>query len=681
MSQESVLGDSQGMRNVEMNQGDCDQQETEDMEDGGSRTITVPGIGTFGRLGGFWYRWNEETNTFLGIPAEEQQIAEMNIAHYVNTGQWIYSPEIQNVQSLPTTQQQGPPRPDQLRDNPRGEMRIEASDLPRQGPGTGNSLGWQSATQEYRKPNGSAREVMVGPRQLGSQAQGSIPRSIPILANPQVYNNPQGSFGPSGSPKLDASPGRANSSLQRSPSAIRPTPGRVGSPNYQNRAWQAPNPKVMSATNEGEVIEDPIHPYLRDVDPAWGINMSDEELIRSFQELQQHCLPCIGKVVKAVEVDPYRGKVRLEQLQRAAVILHTMDLMPTIAKVEEWAVGRLHQELDARVLQVRLLSRKHFLIILASEDDRRKKNRSDGQPGENAEEQDPTNTSDEDNSEFDSEDDLSEEEADAGLEMEIEKGNTDLPEQQNLKDPATGEQVEVQPGELETIHEDGIDQEQMEESRQQGGGNNINLSIQNAIFSPEARPAHKRRDLGEGNDGSRRMSFHPADLQQRIVEKGRSTQLTTKQDQNRDHIGRKSSRAIYCIIDYTFNDKGGAALIIRPDIKVVRAGVRGTGTVAWRILEINQQRIGVASVYSPSGDVRRRRELYDWLKDLGDGNSWALAGDWNMVLNAEDSIGPTPLAKGEELRHWRSMDGAWDLVDAFHIASKTKGPFFTRQAI
>ncbi|KAL3696686.1 hypothetical protein R1sor_010762 [Riccia sorocarpa] len=51
-----------------------------------------------------------------------------------------------------------------------------------------------------------------------------------------------------------------------------------------------------------------------------------------------------------------------------------------------------------------------------------------------------------------------------------------------------------------------------------------------------------------------------------------------------------------------------------------------------------------------------------------------------MTLNKEDSIGPTPLLQGSPLRRWRALDQTGDLLDVYHAAGRTEGPFFTRQA-
>ncbi|KAL3692979.1 hypothetical protein R1sor_006630 [Riccia sorocarpa] len=101
------------------------------------------------------------------------------------------------------------------------------------------------------------------------------------------------------------------------------------------------------------------------------IGQPDEEMFGAFEEFRKNAVPCVGKVVRVVDVDPLLGKIRMEQLRRAAVILHTMDVMPTPKKMEEWAQKCLHQELGVTILQVRQLSRKHFLIILESEENKK----------------------------------------------------------------------------------------------------------------------------------------------------------------------------------------------------------------------------------------------------------------------------------------------------------------------
>ncbi|KAL3697876.1 hypothetical protein R1sor_011952 [Riccia sorocarpa] len=52
-----------------------------------------------------------------------------------------------------------------------------------------------------------------------------------------------------------------------------------------------------------------------------------------------------------------------------------------------------------------------------------------------------------------------------------------------------------------------------------------------------------------------------------------------------------------------------------------------------------------------------------------------------MVENRKDSIGPSPVARGPELRKWNQCVNQGDLIDGWLAAVQTKGPWFTRQAL
>ncbi|KAL3684704.1 hypothetical protein R1sor_002726 [Riccia sorocarpa] len=55
-------------------------------------------------------------------------------------------------------------------------------------------------------------------------------------------------------------------------------------------------------------------------------------------------------------------------------------------------------------------------------------------------------------------------------------------------------------------------------------------------------------------------------------------------------------------------------------------------------------------------------------------------GDMNMVEYRRDTIGPSPLLKGRELRKWTLNENAGDLIDVWLEAVSSKRPWYTRQA-
>ncbi|KAL3689065.1 hypothetical protein R1sor_015374 [Riccia sorocarpa] len=56
-------------------------------------------------------------------------------------------------------------------------------------------------------------------------------------------------------------------------------------------------------------------------------------------------------------------------------------------------------------------------------------------------------------------------------------------------------------------------------------------------------------------------------------------------------------------------------------------------------------------------------------------------GDMNMVEYRSNTIGPSPLIRGRELRNWTLCANGGDQTDLWLAAVNTKGPWFTRQAM
>ncbi|KAL3675120.1 hypothetical protein R1sor_025068 [Riccia sorocarpa] len=123
------------------------------------------------------------------------------------------------------------------------------------------------------------------------------------------------------------------------------------------------------------------------------------------------------------------------------------------------------------------------------------------------------------------------------------------------------------------------------------------------------------------------------------------------------------------IVDYSNSDRGGAALVLHPSIKVESQGVRGNGSFAWAKVKVGSKYFGVASVYGPHEPEEKSR-LIEWMHSKADEDPWILLGDWNHVLLPEDSAGPTPLLRGRLLEEWCNMDQAWDLQDLYLAQDK-----------
>ncbi|KAL3687354.1 hypothetical protein R1sor_013663 [Riccia sorocarpa] len=78
---------------------------------------------------------------------------------------------------------------------------------------------------------------------------------------------------------------------------------------------------------------------------------------------------------------------------------------------------------------------------------------------------------------------------------------------------------------------------------------------------------------------------------------------------------------------------------------------------------------------------RDRPAFWEWLKGKASGGNWVITGDFNMVEYREDTIGPSPMIRGEEARSWARCANSLDLVDGWLGAVESKGPVFTRQQL
>ncbi|KAL2644226.1 hypothetical protein R1flu_011813 [Riccia fluitans] len=154
--------------------------------------------------------------------------------------------------------------------------------------------------------------------------------------------------------------------------ASKGSPGEVNSTRSfattAKNAWETPLQLTEKAPKKNDTAGELLRPYLENLDPSWGTNVSEDHLLQVFNSIRQHELPGDRKESIKIHPDPMWSKIRIDQLSKGGVILHTMEITPTRAQVIEWAEVRLKRDLGLEIIQIRALSRKHFLISLASED-------------------------------------------------------------------------------------------------------------------------------------------------------------------------------------------------------------------------------------------------------------------------------------------------------------------------
>ncbi|KAL3680463.1 hypothetical protein R1sor_023419 [Riccia sorocarpa] len=133
------------------------------------------------------------------------------------------------------------------------------------------------------------------------------------------------------------------------------------------------------------------------------------------------------------------------------------------------------------------------------------------------------------------------------------------------------------------------------------------------------------------------------------------------------------------IVDYKENGDGDAVLLCHNYLRIVERGVSGRGFAAWAKVNTNIGIVGVLCLHAPN-ESRNRKEVWAWMRTLISTGQWIILGDFNMVESQIDSIGPSPVIRGEEKNTWDLLTGSADLVDARVCATTAKGPLFTRQA-
>ncbi|KAL3681464.1 hypothetical protein R1sor_024420 [Riccia sorocarpa] len=121
-------------------------------------------------------------------------------------------------------------------------------------------------------------------------------------------------------------------------------------------------------------------------------------------------------------------------------------------------------------------------------------------------------------------------------------------------------------------------------------------------------------------------------------------------------------------------------LLLDRKLNIIDRGCSGRGYAVWATFNTAVGIVGVIGVHSPR--LRLEKEwLWGWVQQLVMEGQWLLIGDMNMVEYSRDTIGPSPILKGRELRKWTLCANAGDLSDIWLEAVQTRGPWFTRQAM
>lgn len=104
------------------------------------------------------------------------------------------------------------------------------------------------------------------------------------------------------------------------------------------------------------------------------------------------------------------------------------------------------------------------------------------------------------------------------------------------------------------------------------------------------------------------------------------------------------------------------------------------GRKTWAQLEQGSCLISIAVIYAQSSSPWECTFLWHQLKALLPDGQWILMGDFNMMGDPQDSLGPSSLINDSQLETWHMLKTRFDLVDAYHLVWSFVGSRFTRSA-
>ncbi|KAL3681237.1 hypothetical protein R1sor_024193 [Riccia sorocarpa] len=57
------------------------------------------------------------------------------------------------------------------------------------------------------------------------------------------------------------------------------------------------------------------------------------------------------------------------------------------------------------------------------------------------------------------------------------------------------------------------------------------------------------------------------------------------------------------MVDYDPNGRGNAALVIKPEVRLISTGIKGDGQGAWAVIDTEKGRVGILSKWMAEGDA------------------------------------------------------------------------------
>ncbi|KAL3693350.1 hypothetical protein R1sor_007001 [Riccia sorocarpa] len=120
--------------------------------------------------------------------------------------------------------------------------------------------------------------------------------------------------------------------------------------------------------------------------------------------------------------------------------------------------------------------------------------------------------------------------------------------------------------------------------------------------------------MPEDSEGRKKLKTHAGETNGIVTAAapGNSVQAPSGQ-QGRAHGKGLKAEGGQVVVDYRSDGWGGAALVLKPSIKIISRGVKGDGQAAWATFETQKGTAGVMSLYAPQS-AAARIELWHWIQ-------------------------------------------------------------------
>lgn len=131
------------------------------------------------------------------------------------------------------------------------------------------------------------------------------------------------------------------------------------------------------------------------------------------------------------------------------------------------------------------------------------------------------------------------------------------------------------------------------------------------------------------------------------------------------------------IIDGNANGQVGSTILVPNSCQILDSITKGDGVFVWVKIQTHKGPLSIGLVCTPN-EKRERINLWKWLKNNLEVDSWILCGNKNMTDLYDDAKGPSAFIHDSKMRAWNPLVDHLDSVDNFLCVGIRIGPYYTR---